>query len=1642
MASHAGLAEHDPLWTSRDREQWRLFVKEHTAPVRGSVMTYLHNAMLHDNDVALRVLMETHLGVDWADLIPKASAAQTPTTTTTTTWQCTHVFHLFARMIEEDAMQCMFYVMQTCPEVISTVLYPVGGLRASHIAARCNNVNAMKLLMCCGADVCSPDLSGDTPLHHASAQKPDIPNGTSLVHLLLGAPPFTYSVNARECVNLADGLGRTPLHIAVAHSTVNVVELLLSAGACEDIVCEPHGTPPLVLAAKVGNKEMLDLMIAKAKERGSNVAVADKQGFTARDWNEQLCATEIPSSIPDGLPEGAECVVCMNIMLHPVTLMCGHMVCFSCACKSIHQGMCVFRCGIRTNRFDIDYDKEIDVKKRLREEFPGIGDDYYKKREDLEYVSRAQVLLDSIFGQLGVHHVDLFNMCEVRYAFRVENIRPTTLDVGIVFVRDTVIAFNIMTVERVQIVSRPDASTSVLQKYMEASMRSRHGIGFVLGDDDSIVAHCPLQVTACKTDALTHFTDVFCNHASTMARHFELGSDQYTFPETEIDSLRLSESVVDLRKVTEMVRQFETSLDNATSFYATQTEKAGLVHVWVICSDTLLDTTINFYEGISVLASAVPFSLQYVRHRGLLLHKIAKRRLPFTVEPSCSVVYEPSIECVILKLTVYVGCVLEPFLKDRISKLKELCDIINGMITEHNEQYQVNGPLTHPRKEVFTPPMSRVGDLQYHYRLLVQLVSRPNAAIFLHIRTDVSNQTLDPATVAKIRHTGLTLVDVGPNEATLPCLTELLDLLVHLTHETAVSTLYCHVAAKGTVVHTNGDADCGVITADNAVLPLSAFSCAATHMASNGTCVRVVFQEPFTSLVPPRASFHSDPPPDRRVVFDWKGDARSCSALPGWDDLYEGNIMIWWPKAPLPATSKSLLSIALDYFLSPTRNAHTHTVEDFTLHLADVFGNQCPQHLANCPAVYLSPMFPLHTDSAKDHMMARVVVRAKEKSTTARSIRTVWVTKLGGPLRAGLYAVFGTDWRCVGTVRCNQDGYLEKVSRAHRAYHIDTVEYVVLPLHGIPKVHTAKNLRLATTLFTMNEVNDSGALVCVENADEPPNPALGKGCVPEPCVERDARTIERRAYSTVLLRRVVGSPFLRVQDVLDVTAWQDSTLPGSEHAMEALIHQNVPLTNSAYIVMRKPTSLALTFSTKSPREIFATARKTRCFGPRSGDRDPALRRTCAFEAVHRMYSLAHVRGLMQIEHRDFRGLPEQIAIVPEERFWDHVAQFFASEEAVIQRSIDRVCPEMKMSQPYIVEKVQSIMRLIVVRYLSRGIALRENADLTWAYMYLSSAECEVNAYCPYATLLRQGVPQINDCGPLTAVHIQNSLVFVHMFNSFEPTCRIVLADYAVRASTTRTMHMVPLRDAVKSTMKMGDGARARLLAMANSGPEGENDALQMDDVVHAPERLIDKLHRTLGVWEFVLPHEARWLRLQAAVRRVHGCGPEPPSRQALPLVTSFRVRPTAVATATTPVTGPLTLQGLGRYLRALHTIIWVQDVRRVDRRFLLTLGDSTRPIVVMPAAEVIVEGPVTACVRWTCGAGGDVSPLPSTTVYCFHMGGITTRVTLTGAAGKDEDCVGRGCADIDLAPGYTYVFREDKSETHCVVRCVDAKKRT
>jgi ankyrin repeat protein len=139
-----------------------------------------------------------------------------------------------------------------------------------HDAAKSGDLAKIKALLKDNPGLASSkDLWDLTPLHMAVAR-----SNREVVELLL---TYSADVNARDINN------RTPLHRAVVFGHKDVAELLLANNADVNVK-DNNGSTPLHLAADAGEKDVAELLLTNK----ADISAKDNDGNTPLHWAEHL----------------------------------------------------------------------------------------------------------------------------------------------------------------------------------------------------------------------------------------------------------------------------------------------------------------------------------------------------------------------------------------------------------------------------------------------------------------------------------------------------------------------------------------------------------------------------------------------------------------------------------------------------------------------------------------------------------------------------------------------------------------------------------------------------------------------------------------------------------------------------------------------------------------------------------------------------------------------------------------------------------------------------------------------------------------------------------------------------------------------------------------------------------------------------------------------------------------------------------------------------------------------------------------------------------------------------------------------------------------------------------------------------------
>ncbi|XP_066951196.1 nuclear factor NF-kappa-B p105 subunit-like isoform X4 [Macrobrachium rosenbergii] len=128
---------------------------------------------------------------------------------------------------------------------------------ALHQAVSGNELTMVRRLVAVpGCDVSIPDARGNTPLHRA-AQLQD----HSCLEALLTRPINGARSAVSQAINAYNYQGETPLHLAVISGNLNIVRILINAGAQVHMCEHKRGANPLHLCAMYGHHRIAEYLI-------------------------------------------------------------------------------------------------------------------------------------------------------------------------------------------------------------------------------------------------------------------------------------------------------------------------------------------------------------------------------------------------------------------------------------------------------------------------------------------------------------------------------------------------------------------------------------------------------------------------------------------------------------------------------------------------------------------------------------------------------------------------------------------------------------------------------------------------------------------------------------------------------------------------------------------------------------------------------------------------------------------------------------------------------------------------------------------------------------------------------------------------------------------------------------------------------------------------------------------------------------------------------------------------------------------------------------------------------------------------------------------------------------------------------------
>ena len=143
--------------------------------------------------------------------------------------------------------------------------FPVEGLEPVHLACLCADLEITQYLHARGVSLHAAAAGGQRPLHFAACV------GAEDVAVWL----ISQTVGTDE-VNVTDAAGNTPLHLAVAAHSIDVVRLLATHAARIDARVVQCGSQPMHFACQLGH---LDTVLVLHEEFGAALDVAMHNGL-------------------------------------------------------------------------------------------------------------------------------------------------------------------------------------------------------------------------------------------------------------------------------------------------------------------------------------------------------------------------------------------------------------------------------------------------------------------------------------------------------------------------------------------------------------------------------------------------------------------------------------------------------------------------------------------------------------------------------------------------------------------------------------------------------------------------------------------------------------------------------------------------------------------------------------------------------------------------------------------------------------------------------------------------------------------------------------------------------------------------------------------------------------------------------------------------------------------------------------------------------------------------------------------------------------------------------------------------------------------------------------------------------------------
>ncbi len=162
-----------------------------------------------------------------------------------------------------------------------------GGATALHYAATFGRTDNAKILLSHGADPLAQMPDGSTATQIASQARPENPELVALLlsHIDRSVMPLSTAASVgdvqavqaamdrKEPIDGVDGRGFTPLYFAASKGHLEVVELLVKAGANPYAVSSPRRLSPFVAAITNDHGKVAEAMLAEGIPKDTNVAM-------------------------------------------------------------------------------------------------------------------------------------------------------------------------------------------------------------------------------------------------------------------------------------------------------------------------------------------------------------------------------------------------------------------------------------------------------------------------------------------------------------------------------------------------------------------------------------------------------------------------------------------------------------------------------------------------------------------------------------------------------------------------------------------------------------------------------------------------------------------------------------------------------------------------------------------------------------------------------------------------------------------------------------------------------------------------------------------------------------------------------------------------------------------------------------------------------------------------------------------------------------------------------------------------------------------------------------------------------------------------------------------------------------------------